>query len=142
MNIHLGLSPYYRGAGTNFWPIVNDEFSFIGTTYMHIDEGVDTGEIIHQIRARIYPFDNIHSIGNRLIRDSIKVCSKLIKNYDKVNSVITKKSTYSEERVYKKKDFSEESIKLANHNLYQRIKEYLANKESIDQNFPLIVLDI
>ena len=23
INIHLGLSPYYRGAGTNFWPLVN-----------------------------------------------------------------------------------------------------------------------
>ncbi|MBI4487353.1 MAG: hypothetical protein HY655_15220, partial [Acidobacteria bacterium] len=22
LNIHLGLSPYYRGAGTNFWPLV------------------------------------------------------------------------------------------------------------------------
>ena len=21
INIHLGLSPYYRGAGTNFWPL-------------------------------------------------------------------------------------------------------------------------
>ena len=25
INIHLGLSPYYRGAGTNFWPLVNGE---------------------------------------------------------------------------------------------------------------------
>ena len=107
VNIHLGLSPYYRGAGTNFWPIVNNELSLIGTTFMHIDEGIDTGDVIHQIRAKIYPFDNIHSIGNRLIRDSVKVCSGLIKNFDKVDSSKTIKGMCSGEKVYKKNDFSE-----------------------------------
>ena len=24
-NLHLGLSPYYRGAGTNFWALVHEE---------------------------------------------------------------------------------------------------------------------
>ena len=25
LNVHLGLSPYYRGAGTNIWPLINLE---------------------------------------------------------------------------------------------------------------------
>jgi len=25
INVHLGLSPYYRGSGTNYWPLVNNE---------------------------------------------------------------------------------------------------------------------
>ena len=25
LNVHLGLSPYYRGSGTNVWPIINNE---------------------------------------------------------------------------------------------------------------------
>ena len=29
INIHLGLSPYYRGAGTNFWPLVNREPEYV-----------------------------------------------------------------------------------------------------------------
>jgi hypothetical protein len=24
INIHLGLSPYYKEGGTNFWPFVNN----------------------------------------------------------------------------------------------------------------------
>ena len=32
INIHLGLSPYYRGAGTNFWPLVNREPEYLGAT--------------------------------------------------------------------------------------------------------------
>ena len=31
INIHLGLSPYYRGgAGTNYWPLVNKEPEYVG----------------------------------------------------------------------------------------------------------------
>jgi phosphoribosylglycinamide formyltransferase-1 len=25
VNVHLGLSPFYRGSGTNYWPLVNRE---------------------------------------------------------------------------------------------------------------------
>ena len=35
---------------------------------MYMDEGIDTGQIIHQSRAIILPFDNPHQIGNRLIK--------------------------------------------------------------------------
>jgi methionyl-tRNA formyltransferase len=136
MNIHLGLSPYYRGAGTNFWPIVNNEFSLIGTTFMHIDEGIDTGDIIHQIRAKIYPFDNIHSIGNRLIIDSVKVCAELIKNFNNLQKHEHKNSLTG--KVFKKSDFTEESIKLAYNNLDSKIKNYLSQKSILDKKFPII----
>jgi len=53
LNVHLGLSPYYRGTGTNFWPLVKGEPELVGATFMHMDQGVDTGAILHQIRARV-----------------------------------------------------------------------------------------
>mgnify|MGYP001260327672 CR=1 FL=1 len=39
INMHLGLSPYYRGAGTNFWPIVNAEPQYCGVTIHFLDKG-------------------------------------------------------------------------------------------------------
>ena len=103
INIHLGLSPYYRGSRTNFWPFVNNELQFIGTTFMQIDEGVDTGEIVHQIRANIYPNDSIHQIGNRLIRDSFIECVKLILNFEKVEKFENQLES-NIERYYRKRD--------------------------------------
>jgi len=73
LNVHLGLSPYYVGSGTNYWPLVNEEPEFVGATFMYIDAGIDTGEIIHQIRARIVWGDTPSSIGNRLILDMAPV---------------------------------------------------------------------
>ena len=50
INIHLGLSPYYRGAGTNFWPLVNREPEYVGATIHYLDAGIDTGPIISHAR--------------------------------------------------------------------------------------------
>ena len=104
INIHLGLSPYYRGSGTNFWPFVEDELSAIGTTFMHIDSGIDTGDIIHQIRAKIKKNDSIHSIGNRLIKDSASECVKIIKNFNmlKKHKKIVLRVDYTEIKILMK----------------------------------------
>ncbi|HKL69593.1 formyltransferase family protein [Salibaculum sp.] len=69
LNVHLGLSPWYRGSGTNVWPLIEGKPHMVGATFMHIDAGIDTGHILHQIRAGIALGDSPHSIGNRLIRD-------------------------------------------------------------------------
>ena len=111
INIHLGLSPYYRGSGTNYWPFVNDELQFVGVTFMHIDSGVDTGEIIHQYRARMLEGDNIHQVGNRLILDTAEICRKVILKFDDIQSLKQVTIDKQEERYYKKRDFSDGKYK-------------------------------
>ena len=58
LNLHLGLSPYFRGSGTNFWPLYYNIPEYIGATFMFMDDGIDTGEIIHQIRPTIFENDS------------------------------------------------------------------------------------
>src|SRR5688500_15124859 len=67
INIHLGLSPYYRGAGTNFWPLVNGEPEYCGATIHLLDIGVDSGPILAHVRPDIRRGDGPHDIGNRTI---------------------------------------------------------------------------
>lgn len=139
VNIHLGLSPYYRGSGTNFWPFVNNELQFVGTTFMHIDHGVDTGEIIHQIRAQISFNDNIHQIGNRLIRDSFVECVQLVKHFDELKKMPQITLEKEQERYYRKKDFTEAALEQAYLNLSNdSVKYYLETKASTDLQFPII----
>ena len=111
----------------------------VGTTFMYIDSGIDTGQIIHQIRARFNFSDNIHQVGNRLIKDSFIECLKLIKNFDKIKIIPQIKMNNYKERYYKKKDFTEDSLKLAYKNISNgSIKAYLKNKDKIDLMFPII----
>ena len=55
------MSPYYE-AWRNYWPLVNNEPECVGATFMKIDGGIDTGPILHQIRANFKIKDNIHMI--------------------------------------------------------------------------------
>ena len=67
LNLHLGLSQYYRGVATNFWAMYNDELEYVGATVHLIDVGVDTGAILHQGRPEIVPEDNQHTIGTKAL---------------------------------------------------------------------------
>lgn len=109
LNAHLGLSPYYRGAGTNYWPLVNGDPEYVGATFMHIDAGIDTGEIIHQVRARYFWGDTPSQVGNRLIVEMSQVYQSIIVNFDKLEKM-PQHPIPSDEKVYKNKDYTEQSV--------------------------------
>jgi len=67
INLHLGLSPYYRGSGTNFWPLVNREPEYVGATLHYLDAGIDSGPIIAHVRPEMRAVDGPHDVGNRTI---------------------------------------------------------------------------
>ena len=82
LNVHLGLSPYYKGSGTNIFPIIDKRPEMVGATFMYIDQGIDTGNIIHQIRADFFVGDSVHSVGNRLIKKMTKNYANLVSKFD------------------------------------------------------------
>lgn len=63
INLHLGLSPYYRGTATNFWPLVYREPECTGATIHLAVRKVDAGGIIAQARPDIAEGDGCHEIG-------------------------------------------------------------------------------
>ncbi|NOQ31404.1 MAG: hypothetical protein GQ570_09800 [Helicobacteraceae bacterium] len=129
-NIHLGLSPYYRGSGTNFFPLVNAELEYVGATFMYIDEGIDTGDIIHQIRARVFKNDTPHQIGNRLISDIAIECIKIVNNSDVLKSIIQPKDKKNG-KYYKQSDFTPAAVAKVYSNFNKGIvNTYLKMKES------------
>ena len=66
INVHTGLSPYYRGGQCAFWCLYNDEPEYIGVTVHYLDEGIDSGDIIIQGRPEIEEDDCVTSIECKL----------------------------------------------------------------------------
>jgi phosphoribosylglycinamide formyltransferase 1 len=123
LNVHLGLSPYYRGSGTNVWPLINKELSLIGATFMHLNEGIDTGKIIHQIRADIFLGDSPHSIGNRLIRKMTEAYCEIVANYSKLTEEVQPNVIG---KLYLVKDFDSHACRLLYKNINSSmIKDYI-----------------
>ncbi len=138
LNVHLGISPYYLGSGTNFISLLNNDFQCVGYTLMYMDSGIDTGEIIHQSRAKIFQFDNIHQIGNRLIKDMTSDFIYLVNNFH-----LVKKMSYP--------DIQHESIICLNKHvtvdavkkIYKSfsdggVENFLKKQEKINKLYPII----
>lgn len=137
INVHLGLSPYYFGSGTIFHCLVNAELQFAGYTFLYMDEGIDTGQIIHQSRAIILPFDNPHQIGNRLIKIMTRDFLKLILNFDLIK--IQKPLSQFKGKTYKNKDATDElTMQLYKNFDNDVVKKYLKDKIKLDMKYPLI----
>ena len=81
INLHLGLSPYYRGSGTLFWPLVDNLPECVGSTIHLAVKKIDAGGILKQIRPDIESSDCSHDIGNKTIIKSAKILPELIFKY-------------------------------------------------------------
>ena len=141
MNLHLGLSPYYRGAGTNYFPFVNNEPEYAGSTFMYLDEGIDTGEIIHQIRPMINITDSFHQLSNRFLIHSFKTYSKIAERnlqFGLKDPVINNTYKNNKRLVYKKSDFSGESV-IQMYSNFQNgmLDQYLLNQKDRCSNVPI-----
>ena len=129
INVHLGLSPYYRGSGTNYWPLVNNELEYVGATFMYIDSGIDTGKIIHQIRADFYPLDTPSQIGNRFIKKMALIFRKIIENFDNLKTINNIEINNKMEKLYKNSDYTEESVSQLYSNLNKGMIEKYITEE-------------
>ena len=48
VNIHVGITPKYRGVHGGYWAIRNNDLAHFGVTLHLVDSGIDTGQIIAQ----------------------------------------------------------------------------------------------
>lgn len=49
VNMHVGITPYYRGSHGGYWALRNKDVANFGTTIHLIDAGVDTGAVLKQV---------------------------------------------------------------------------------------------
>lgn len=130
VNLHLGLSPYYRGSGTNFWPFVNNELEYVGSTLLHLDPGIDTGDIIEHVRPNIEIGDTVHSVGCKVIKESVNHMLKLIEyTKNKKNIPRVKQWEVSNSKYYKTIDFDESVLEKYYENLQNGMIEDFINNE-------------
>tara|TARA_B100001093_G_scaffold58332_1_gene49353 strand:+ start:2225 stop:3013 length:789 start_codon:yes stop_codon:yes gene_type:complete len=108
INIHMGISPYYRGTDCNFWALYDNNPHLVGATIHMLSKGLDSGPMLYHALSKIKsnPFEYsmstvksaFHSIAER-IKD---------KSIFKIKPVLQNKS--EEIRYSKKDEFTSEVI--------------------------------
>jgi methionyl-tRNA formyltransferase len=58
INMHVGITPWYRGSHGGYWALYNNDIDNFGTTIHQVDAGVDTGGVLKQIFAQPTKADN------------------------------------------------------------------------------------
>ena len=139
INLHLGLSPYYRGAGTNFWPLVNREPEYVGATIHYLDAGIDTGPIIAHVRPEILPADGPHEIGNRAIVAAADCLADATLAH--VAGRVRGFPQTGRGRLYQRKDFTAAAVLALRGNFASgMVPEYLADQARRDARVALVHL--
>jgi folate-dependent phosphoribosylglycinamide formyltransferase PurN len=58
INIHVGITPLFRGVHGGYWAIATGKKDLFGVTIHYVDSGVDTGGIIEQVLVSPTTKDN------------------------------------------------------------------------------------
>jgi len=109
INIHAGVSPYYRGTDCNFWALYDDNPHLVGTSIHLLSKGLDSGPMLYHAMSNIKtsPFDYTMSA----IKSAFHSVVKRIKDNSifKINPIVQDKS--KEIRYSRKNEFNEEIAK-------------------------------
>ena len=109
INIHMGISPYYRGTDCNFWALYDNNPHLVGATIHLLSKGLDSGPMLYHAMSKLktdpyeYTMSTVkaafHSIVERL-RD---------KTIFEIEPTMQEKS--KEIRYSKKIEFNDEVVK-------------------------------
>jgi folate-dependent phosphoribosylglycinamide formyltransferase PurN len=58
VNMHVGITPYYRGSHGGYWALRNKDAANFGTSIHLVDAGIDTGAVLKQVFIKPDKEDN------------------------------------------------------------------------------------
>jgi folate-dependent phosphoribosylglycinamide formyltransferase PurN len=140
VNMHLGLSPYYRGSATNYWPLVDGVPECVGVTIHHATAIVDGGGILAQARPDPTPADDVHDLGCKTIMAGAKLLQQIaqwpVPLPDGVRQTCAGK-------LCRRADFSIDSLRQVQALMEQHLlSEYLSEKAARDLRYPIVQADV
>ena len=109
VNVHLGLSPYYRGGATLFWPFHDHNLACLGTTIHLAIAKVDAGAILKRIKPDFNVGDTYYTVTTRLIRKTLDAFPTVAMDY-LADRIMPIPQEFIAGRVTKKSDFTETAL--------------------------------
>jgi len=77
VNFHASLLPDYRGKHPVFWTLRHGE-RWAGLTVHAMDSGIDTGDILYQVKLRTRRDDSVASLYSRIMDQSVELIGQLV----------------------------------------------------------------
>ena len=127
LNIHLGISPYYRGTDCNFWALFDNNPHLVGATIHLLSKGLDSGQILYHALSEIKEDPFIYTMS--AVKSAFESITQKIENKTIFEHTPEIQDKSKEIKYSKKKEFNDEVI-----------KKFFLNK--IDLNSKIFKLDL
>lgn len=132
INIHWGISPYYRGMHTIRWPLLEGKLQYVGMTIHKLDADLDTGPIIYQGRPKLrkgLTYKQIEYMLTNIAKKKIEKCIEyIIKNPKLTNQNLLNG------RHFWSKDWKQSCLEIIENQEYidKQIQQYNQEKAILD----------
>ena len=127
LNIHLGISPYYRGMDCNFWALFDNNPHLVGATIHLLSKGLDSGQILYHALSEIKEDPFIYTMS--AVKSAFESIAQKIENKTIFEHTPEIQDKSKEIKYSKKNEFNDEVI-----------KKFFLNK--IDLNSKIFKLDL
>jgi methionyl-tRNA formyltransferase len=133
INLHLGLSPWYRGAATLFWPFYFLEPNYSGATFHKITSSPDAGAILHQSVPPLDSGDGIHDVAAKTVTAATEEFTLLLEKFAGGKRFELTDQT-AQGKLFSRYDFKPAHLRM----IYERfdndiVREFLEGKLSVRQ---------
>ena len=108
INIHMGLSPYYRGSSCNFWALYDNNPSYVGATIHLLSKGLDSGDMLFHCVPKLNSNDSPFDFTKRSVLIAQKGLVSAVYNKSIFSTPSVKQDKSQEIRYTKKQDFNDE----------------------------------
>ena len=130
-NVHGGLSPWFRGSATLFWPTYLLKPEYTGMTFHEITNEVDSGNIVYQNCAKIRAEDGIHENACRVIKDFSDRLPFLLEKKLKLSTKIKSLPQWSTGKIWTKKNWTPLTLKVIYDLFDDKVNKYCLKNRKI-----------
>ena len=98
INMHVGITPLYRGSHGGYWALYHNDIKNFGTTIHLVDAGVDTGGVLKQVFTMPAKEDNFTTYPVIQTAIGIAACKEVLKEV--INGNINAKAHAQKGKLY------------------------------------------
>lgn len=138
LNLHWGLSPYYRGAYCTEWALVNWDPYNIGVTIHKLAKEIDGGDVLAQKRVIPTLADNIYSINMQLTKAGVELILQAIDHIQSGKNLHFKKQDFSQGFMTSIKQWDRNILKQAQKIESTGLLKAMLEKPARSQQLPII----